>query len=73
MDSQTTDITHFAVVFRYDVTVNALDILRSTANYLWRHDENNGKVHDVRSLVCKFKVLNGRVPGTWKWTIVNIW
>ena len=31
--------------------------------------KNNGKVRDVRSLVCKIKVLNGRVPGTWKWTI----
>ena len=25
MDSQTTDITHFAVDFRYDVTVKALE------------------------------------------------
>ena len=68
MDSQTTDITHFAVVFHYDVTIKALEILRSTANY----DvimKNNGKVRDVRSLACKIKVLNGRVPGTWKWTI----
>ena len=31
--------------------------------------KNNGKVRDVRSLACKIKVLNGRVPGTWKWTI----
>ena len=26
-DSQTTDITHFAVVFNYDVTIEALEIL----------------------------------------------
>ena len=26
-DSQTTDITHFAVVFYYDVTIEALEIL----------------------------------------------
>ena len=32
--------------------------------------KNNGKVRDVRILACKIKVLNGRVPGTWKWTIV---
>ena len=31
--------------------------------------KNNGKVGDVHSLACKTKVLNGRVPGTWKWTI----
>ena len=31
--------------------------------------KNNGKVRDVRSLACKIKVLNGRVPGTWKWAI----
>ena len=30
-DSQTTDITHFAVVFNYDVTIEALEILRSSA------------------------------------------
>ena len=30
MDSQTTDITHFAVVFHYDVTIKTLEILRST-------------------------------------------
>ena len=34
MDSQTTDITHFAVVFHYDVTIKALETLQSTANYL---------------------------------------
>ena len=34
MDSQTTDITHLAVVFPYDVTIKALEILRSTANYI---------------------------------------
>ena len=33
--------------------------------------KNNGKVRDVRSLAYKIKVLNGRVPGTWKWTIRN--
>ena len=48
----------------------------------WKHYEarlitydvimkNNGKVRDVRSLACKIKVLNGRVPGTWKWTITS--
>ena len=31
--------------------------------------KNNGKVHDVRSLACKIKVLNGCVLWTWKWTI----
>ena len=33
MDSQTTDIMHFAVVFRYDVIIKALVALRSTAIY----------------------------------------
>ena len=33
-DSQTTDITLFAVVFHYDVTIKTLETLRSTANYL---------------------------------------
>ena len=39
MDSQTTDIAHFAVVFLYDITDKAMETLRSTANYLWRHNE----------------------------------
>ena len=30
--------------------------------------KNNGKVCDVHSLVCNIKILNGLVPGTWKWT-----
>ena len=68
-DSQTTDITHFAVVFNYDITIKALEILRSTAKCLWCIMKNNVKVCDVRSLACKIKVLNGHVPGTWKWTI----
>ena len=34
MDSQTTDITHFAIVFHYDVTTKELETLRSTANFL---------------------------------------
>ena len=47
MNSRTTDITHFAIVFHYDVTTKALETLRNTINYLWRHSENNGKVRDV--------------------------
>ena len=31
MKSQTTDITHFAVVFHYDVTIKALEKLRRAA------------------------------------------
>ena len=34
MDCQTTDITHFAVVFHYDLTIKALETLRSTAKCL---------------------------------------
>ena len=34
MDSQTTDITHFAVVSHYDVTIKALETFRNTAYYL---------------------------------------
>ena len=33
--------------------------------------KNNDKVRDVRGLACKIKVLNGRIPGTLKWTIGN--
>ena len=66
MDSQTTDIRHFAVVFHYDVTIKAP---------VWKHYEiqpityditakNNDEVRDVRSLAYKIKVLNGCVPGT---------
>ena len=43
----------------YEALLNAYDVIM----------KNNGKVRDVRSLACKIKVLNGRVPGTWKWTI----
>ena len=34
MDSQTTDIAHFAAVFHYDVTFKSLGTLRGTANNL---------------------------------------
>ena len=40
-DCQTTDITHFAVVFNYYVTIEALEILRRTDKCLWRHNENS--------------------------------
>ena len=43
----------------YEALLNTYDVIM----------KNNGKVRDVRSLACKIKVLNGRVPGTWKWTI----
>ena len=39
MNSQAMDITHFAVVFHYYATIKALETLRSTANYLCRHNE----------------------------------
>ena len=39
VDSQTTDIAHFGVVLHYDVTMKALEILRSRDIYLWRHNE----------------------------------
>ena len=67
MDSQTTDIKHFAVVFHYDVTTKALETQLITYDVIMK---NNSKVCDVHSLVCKIKVLNGRVLGTWKWTIL---
>ena len=38
MDSQAKDITHFAIVFHYDVTIKALETLQSTANYLWHNN-----------------------------------
>ena len=57
MDSQTMDITHFADIFHYDVTMQALKRLRNAINcfkYLL----------DVRNLACEIKVLNGCKPGT---------
>ena len=64
-DSQTTDISRTLPLFlimtsrlkhwkHYEALLNAYDVIM----------KNNGKVHDVRSLACKIKVLNGRVPGT---------
>ena len=44
----------------YEALLNAYDVIM----------KNNGIMRDVRSLACKIKVLNGRVPGTWKWTIL---
>ena len=34
MDSQTRDITHFADIFHYNVTSNALEKLQSKTKYL---------------------------------------
>ena len=34
MHSQTTDITHFTVVFHYGVTIKAVETLRNTATLL---------------------------------------
>ena len=59
-----------------------LFFIMTTQLQCWKHYEaqvitydiimkNNGKVRDVRSLACKIKVLNGHVPGTWKWTIAT--
>ena len=36
MDSQTMDITHFADVFNFDVTIKAPETLWSTIYYLWQ-------------------------------------
>ena len=76
LESQTTDITHFAVVFHYDVTIKALETLRSKITY----DvimKNNGKLRDVRSLTvmsrelengllisfsCNFHLIEGMCP-----------
>ena len=61
MESQTTDITHFAVVFHHNAAMKALKTLRSTTNYMYLDVimKNNGKVCDVCSLACRMKVLNG--------------
>ena len=69
MESQTTDITLFAVAFHYDGTIKALETLWNTAYDLWRQNENNDIVCEVHSLAFKIKVLNDRFPGYWKWTI----
>ena len=36
--SQTRDITDFADIFQYDVTIKALGTLWSTISYLWRNN-----------------------------------
>ena len=56
MDSQTTDFTHFDVVFRYDVTIKALETLWSIAIYLLHHDElNTVTAKCVISIVWRLK------------------
>ena len=39
MDSQTTDIQHFAIVIHDDITIKTLETLRRTANHLLHHNE----------------------------------
>ena len=54
MESQTTDITHFAVVFHYDVTIKAMETLQSTANYSYDVIVNSEKTAKcVMSLVWR--------------------
>ena len=72
VDSQTTDITHVAVVF---IMMSQLKHWKHYEAQLFTYDiimKNNGKVCDVPSLVCKIKVLNGCVPGTWKWSVISV-
>ena len=66
MDSQNTDIidTHYVIAFHYDVSIKALETLRSTANY----DvvmKSNGKMCDIRSMLCK-KGFEWLCPGNLK-------
>ena len=52
-DSQTTDITHFAFVFHYDITIKALETLWSTANITYDVIMKNAKY--VMSVVWRVK------------------
>ena len=66
MDSQTTDIMHFTDIFimtsqfkhwtNYVAQSLAYDITT----------EKFANLRDVRSLMCKVKVLNCLIPETWK-------
>ena len=65
-NSQTTDIMHFAALLFFVMT-SKLKHWKYYIAQLITYDvtmKNNGKLWDVRSLACKSKVLNGRVPGT---------
>ena len=71
--SLTMDITHFVVV--YFIMTSQTKHLKHYEAQLITYDvivKTNDKVYDVRSLACKIQDLNGRVPGTWKWTILNM-
>ena len=71
MDSQTTDITHFVNIFHSAVTIKALEPYKTQLLAYDITTENFANLHDVYSLTCKIKILNGCVPGTLKWTIVT--
>ena len=65
MDSQTMVIKHiichcFSLWRHNESTWN---ITKQSANNFWCHNEKQ------QQCMCKIKVLNGRVPVTWKWTI----
>ena len=60
MDSLTPDITHFADIFHYGVTIQAKEKLRSTINCLLL-DNSTCNLLDVRCLVCKINALGGRL------------
>ena len=65
MNSQTTDITHFAGIFHKDVTIKALDTLQGTDIIAYNvTSQKFDNLLGVRSLACKIKVLNGHVLGT---------
>ena len=74
MDTQTTGITHFALVFHYDVTMKAYihNLRSSTACHLWHHNEKQW--HSAWSIVWHVKSRFWMVVslGTWKWTINNV-
>ena len=61
IDSQTTDITHFADVFHNEVTIRVLETLHDIYDGTTQNFTN---LLDVRNPTHEVKVLNGRVLGT---------
>ena len=56
------DITHFAIVFNYDVTIlKAQETLRRTANNLWSHNKKQQQSVCIAWNVKK-KVFNRHFP-----------
>ena len=63
MDGQTTDITSFADIFHYNVTIKVLETYEAHVITCDVIIQKYAKLNDARSLACKIRVLNGSVTG----------